>query len=178
MRQLILLRAINSYLKDDTLCLLYEFSKNANVAVRTPVGKTERSILNAILQGDVFGPLYCSNQIDTFGKECIEEKKYLYKYKNQVEIPPLGMVDDLVCISECGHKTTQMNSYINYKTSSKKLQFGVGKCKKIHIGKNKNELICGDLYVDGWEVKEVEDMKTGQSSKQDIFEGEKPLSVT
>ena len=88
------------------------------------------------------------------------------------------MVDDLVCISECGHENTQMNSYINYKTSSKKLQFGVGKCKKIHIGKNKNELICGDLFVDGWKADEVKDIKSGKSNRQDVFEGEKLLTVT
>ena len=89
----------------------------------------------------------CSKQVDTFGKECLEERKYLYKYKGKVEIPPLGMVDDLICISECGHKTAMMNSYMNFKTRSKKLQFGTEKCKKLHIGKVKNENICQDRPI-------------------------------
>ena len=53
-------------------------------------------------------------------------------YKGEVEIPPLGMVDDLVCVSECGVETAMLNSYINFQTNNKKLQFGVSKCKKIY----------------------------------------------
>ena len=44
-----------------------------------------------------------------------------------MEIPPLGMVDDLLCISECGFKTTMLNTYMIVKTNSKKL--GETKCK-------------------------------------------------
>jgi hypothetical protein len=84
----------------------------------------------------VFGPILCTNQVNTFGMECIDERKYVYTYKGDVDIPPLGMVDDLICVSECGHKTAMMNSYINFKTNSKKLQFGVKKCKKMHVGKD------------------------------------------
>ena len=29
-----------------------------------------------------------------FGKECLEEGKYTYLYKSEVEIPPMSMVDD------------------------------------------------------------------------------------
>ena len=101
------------------------------VVVKTPVGETNReSIRNVIIQGDVFGPLLCSKQVDSFGKECMEEGKYTYLYKGEVEIPPLGMVDDLICISECGYKTTMLNSFIKFKTNEKKLQFGIDKCKK------------------------------------------------
>ena len=73
------------------------------------------------MQGDIFGSLLCSNQVDTFGKECMDENKYTYKYKGILDIPPLGMVDDLLCISECGYKTSMLNSFINHKTNSKKL---------------------------------------------------------
>ena len=81
--------------------------------MKTPIGKTERGIINNVItQGDVFGPLICSKQVDSFGKECLNENKYTYMYKGEVEIPPLGMVDDLLCISECGYKTTTVNSFI------------------------------------------------------------------
>jgi hypothetical protein len=66
--------------------------------VKTPVG----SITNSIIQGDVFGPILCSKQVETFGKECLENHKFTDIYKNEVEIPPLSMVDDVICISECG----------------------------------------------------------------------------
>ena len=46
-----------------------------------------------MMQGEVTGPGQCSNQIDTFGKECIEEEEeLLYTYKHIGGIPPLGMV--------------------------------------------------------------------------------------
>ena len=53
-------------------------------------------------------------------------------YKDKVDIPPLGMVDDLICVSECGHKRTMMNSYMKFKTESKKIKFGIKNCKKLH----------------------------------------------
>ena len=107
-------------LNDDKFALLYNMNTSAKVVVKTPVGKTAQgSIQRAIIQGDVISPLMCSKQVDTFGKECLEEMKYLYKYKGKVEIPPLGMVDDLICISECGHKTAMMNSYMKFKTRRK-----------------------------------------------------------
>ena len=155
-------------LNDDKFALLYNMNTSAKVVVKTPVGKTAQgSIQRAIIQGDVISPLMCSKQVDTFGKECLEERKYLYKYKGKVEIPPLGMVDDLICISECGHKTAMMNSYMNFKTRSKKLQFGTEKCKKLHIGKVKNENICQDLFVDKWIELEVE-QENGETKYEDI----------
>ena len=43
-----------------------------------------------------------------------------------------------------------INAYINHKTSSKKLQFGIDKCKKMHVGKNKEEYKCRNLVIDEW----------------------------
>ena len=60
--------------------------------MKTPVGRTKREdIYNAITQGDNFGPILCSNQVDTFGRECLKEGKYTYTYRGEVDIPPLGM---------------------------------------------------------------------------------------
>ena len=99
------------------------------------------------MQGDVFGPILCSKQVETFGQECLEDNKYIYTYKKEVGIPPLSMVDDLICISECGIKTSMINSYIKLKINSKKLQFGVDKCKKIHVGKVCQDYKCQKLTV-------------------------------
>ena len=85
-------------LQDDKLNLIYNANQHVNIAVRTPVGKSEvGSIENVVLQGDVFGPMLCSKQVDSIGKECMEEQKHTYLYKGEVEIPPLSMVDD-VCV--------------------------------------------------------------------------------
>ena len=63
-----------SGVKDDKLALLYNVNKNVKITVKTPVGRTNRSaIYNVILQGDVFGHILCSNQIDIFGRECFKE---------------------------------------------------------------------------------------------------------
>ena len=92
-------------IQDDKFSLLYNVNTRVNVSVKTPVGKTQRGIItNAIIQGDVFGPMLCGKQVDEIGKECIDERKYTYKYKGEVDIPPLSMLDDLISISECGHK--------------------------------------------------------------------------
>ena len=161
-----------SGVKDDKLSLLFNINSHVKVAVKTPVGKTERkSIFNVITQGDVFGPILCSNQVDTFGRECLEEKKYTYTYRGEVEIPPLGMVDDLICISECGHRTAMMNAFINFKTNSKKLQFGANKCKKLHIGHTYQEFKCQDLSVEKWDEVVVSNEITGEIEIEDKFAG-------
>ena len=59
-------------IQDDRFALLYNVNKQVNMAVKTPVGKTERGVItNAIIQGDVFGPMFCGIQVDEIGKECI-----------------------------------------------------------------------------------------------------------
>ena len=62
-------------LKDDKLALLYNVNKQVKIAARTPVGKTDyKTIEKVITQGDIFGPIFCSKQVDTFGQECIGKK--------------------------------------------------------------------------------------------------------
>ena len=143
-------------LNDDKFALLYNINKNVKIAVKTPIGITNReSIRNVVIQGDVFGPLMCSKQVDTFGQECLEMNKYTYLYRGEVEIPPLSMIDDLLCVNECGFKTTMSSAYLALKTDTKKLQFGSSKCKKIHVGKQLERYKCQDLKVDKWEELEV-----------------------
>ena len=82
------------------------------------------------------------------------------------------MIDDLLCVAECGHKTVMMNAYINHKTSSKKLQFGTEKCKKMHVGKMKAEYKCTKLSIDKW-TEEVEfNNDKNEFEIKDSFEGE------
>ena len=112
---------------------MYNVNAHVNVAVKNPVDKTIRGVItNAEIQGDVFGSMFCGIQVDEIGKECLEGGKYTYKYKGEVDVPPLSMcmLDDLISIYECGHKTAMAHSYIKFKSLSKKLQFGSEKCKK------------------------------------------------
>ena len=165
-------------MKDDGLALLYNGCSDITIKVKTPVGLTEEAKIDkTVMQGDVWGPSACSVSVDSIGKECIEEHKYLYHYKNKVSIPPLAMVDDLLSISECGPNSVKLNSYINYKISSKKLQFGAEKCKKLCIGKAHEEATCPELTIDGWKEIVVTEIKTGNSRLKDIYEGEDVMNT-
>ena len=74
-----------SGLKDDKLALIYNINSKVDFKVKTPVGMTNSEVIeNVICQGDVFGPILCSNQVDTFGKECLQYGKYTYLYKGEV----------------------------------------------------------------------------------------------
>ena len=46
----------------------------------------------------------------------------------------LGLVDDIVGITEAGYKAQQLNTFINVKTEEKMLQFGPKKCKSMLVG--------------------------------------------
>ena len=164
--------------KDDIFALISEANKKSLVAVKTPNGLSRRETFEEIvMQGDVLAPLVSSLQVDTIGKECLEEKKHLYFFKGIVPIGPLGMVDDLITISECGFKTSLMNQFINFKTATKRLQFGSNKCIKMHIGKDKNEILCKDLFVPGWTVDVVTDPTTGTCSQADKFIGKVKMEM-
>ena len=60
-----------------------------------------------------------------------------------------------------------MNSFINSKTNQKKLQYGVEKCHRMHVGSKDH--LCPDLYIDSWEVKPVDSLYTGMNSLVDTY---------
>ena len=128
------------------------------------------------MQGENLAPLECSVQIDTFGKECLREGKNLFLYRGTVEVPPLSMVDDLLCISVCGIQSLLMNSFINTKTNIKKLQFGESKCHKIHVGSDKT--VCPTLYVDKWKVEPIEEIEANKPSVEDVEDGSHMIEET
>ena len=147
--------------QDDTLPLLYEANQNIEMSAKTQQsGLTEtQPITSVVLQGDTWGPALASNQVDTIEKECQEEGKYQFLYKDSVPVGILGMVDDLVGISEAGYKAQELNAYVNTKTAEKKLQFGPDKCKVILVGKTQENFHKNKLYVDYWDIKYDEEEK-------------------
>ena len=96
-------------------------------------------------------------------------------YKGEVEIPPLGMVDDLLCISECGYKTNMLNAFMKVKTNCKKLQFGENKCKKLHVGKHFEEFKCQKISVDTWKELKVFNEEIGIDVLEDNYTGEEDM---
>ena len=146
--------------RDDQLALIYEGNSFNKVAVNTPVGLTDRvNIENIVTQGGVFGPLQCSNSIDTIGKKCYSKGEHLYSYKQMVQIMPLSMVDDLLAVAPCNQKSVALNAYLNAQIELKKLSFhtkdakGKSKCHVLHVGRNSD--LCPTLQVHGTNMSHV-----------------------
>ena len=72
----------------------------------------------------------------------------MYPYKSLVGVPPLAMVDDILCVSECSL------NFISAKSTIKK----TAKCHKIHVGKT--TVVCPVLYIDQWDVEEVNEIES------------------
>ena len=130
---------------------LYE---NSHVAIKTPVGLTERRPVERpiITQGDCLGPILASSTVDTFGKECYQQDKHLYWYRNVTPDSLLTMIDDVLALSFCGPKSTQIQEYINIKTGSKKLPFSTGKTFPMHVGSKIYAYKCENSYIDSWKT--------------------------
>ena len=155
---------------DDNLALLYRGNEEIHMAVKTANGLSERQIIrNCVLQGDTFGSILASVQVDKIGQECMEEG-YFYLYKNTLPVGFLGLVDDIVGVTEAGFKAHQLNSFMNVKTAEKSLQFGASKCKSMLVGKNKENVFNKNLLVDNWIVKHEENKTTGDTDLVETYD--------
>ena len=64
----------DSGIKDDTLALLYDANRSIKVKVKTTSGMTAENVLEElVLQGDTWSPTMASNQVDTLGKQLLQE---------------------------------------------------------------------------------------------------------
>ena len=123
----------NTGLNDENLILLYNSNKEISMAVKTAHGLSDRVVVNdSVLQGDTFGSLMASVQVDKIGQDCVSNGNHIM-YKNNLTIGFLGMVDDIIGITESGHRASELNALINVKTAEKTLQFGPLKCKWSNI---------------------------------------------
>ena len=108
---------------DETLALINNANKEIFMSVKTPGGLTERQTLkNIVLQGDTWGSIMASVQVDSIGKE-LEKAGLGYMYKDTLPISLLGLVDDIVGVTETGYKAQQMNVIINVRTAEKCCSF-------------------------------------------------------
>jgi hypothetical protein len=89
-------------IQNDKFAMIAQLDEECFIKVKTPCGETEEFTLSQlVLQGSVFGPIKCCVQIDTLGRDCLAQDKCLYKYKNIISIPPLALIDDIVCVNNC-----------------------------------------------------------------------------
>ena len=164
--------------KDDNLALIYKANKEINMAVNTPSGLSERQVIkNSVLQGDTWGSILASVQVDSIGKHC-EETGYGYLYKDSLAVSLLGLVDDMIGVTEAGFRAQQMNSVINVKTAEKGLQFGVTKCKSMLIGKNVENVLNSELKVDNWKVSYSDSLKAGEDDLIEVYDGKVCIDKT
>ena len=83
----------------------------------------------------------------------------MYSYKNMVQIMPVSMVDEILAVAPCNHKSLALNTYINVQIELKKLRFhtpdekGKSKCHVLHIGKSSE--LCPTLQVHGTNMSHV-----------------------
>ena len=156
----------------DHLNLIHESDALSKIAIKTPLGLTKRvDVDKAVAQGEIPCPLKCTVTVDSISEEHTENlREHLYEYKGTVAIPPLGMVDDQVGISNCGLGSALTTSHLNTQTNIKKLQFGPKKCHKMHIGRDTS--ICTKNFIDTWKQDKKDDTVKSVLDLVDI-EGDK-----
>ena len=141
-------------IRDDMLKILYEANKKVHMSVKTDDGLTDRTeIQSSILQGDTWGTTVASVQSDNLVK-CIDPS-LSYLYKSSVNVMCLGQVDDVIGVTEAGHKAQELNATINIRSAFKRLQFNADKCKTLIVGKNIQSFEKSALSVDSWKCEYV-----------------------
>ena len=135
-------------IQNELFTLIATLDEKCTVRVKTPCGPTERfNLEKLVLQGSVFGPIKCSIQIDTLGRESLVQNSGLYLYKNAINVMSLSMVDDVCSVNNCNSDSVEANAMINVKMEQKKLRLSQKKCVQIHIGKKKDDRCTTTLKV-------------------------------
>ena len=151
--------------KSSLLNLIHEMSKNARIRVKTPVGLTDLApVVDIFFQGETLSSIICTSTMDKISKD---DKNEHFKYRNEVEIPKLGFIDDLLDINKCGMQTKEVQEYTRMEVNKRKLQLNEDKCARIHIDmkkkKNKDQKKCEDLFIDVWKLEKKEEDKASKA---------------
>ena len=122
-----LIDVIPENIVNEKICLLFESNEVTKVAIKTPFGLSDRTDFQTLVtQGGSWGPILCSNSVDTLGRKCLQRKENVYVYKKRTKIPPLGFVDDVMGVSKCGIRALELNTFITSQIKMKRLNFNVG----------------------------------------------------
>ena len=98
------------------------------------MGLTDQiDIEDLIKQGTVLGSIICTSVIYKLAKIFYQDKNLLYKYKNEVPVPILGMVNYVLNVAKCTEQVVLSNSTINTFMEQNKLTLAAGKCSRIHV---------------------------------------------
>ena len=148
------------------------------MSANTPHGQTEvQTIQDVVFQGNTWGSLLATVQVDNICQE-VDKSGLGYRYKNVLSVSMLGLVDDLIGITNAGFKAQQMNAIINSKTAEKRLQFGVAKCKSMLISKRPDIVLNSQLAVDSWSSEHIANMNTDETELVEKYEGKIKIGRT
>ena len=88
----------NTGVINDQLHLIHECDSLSKISVKTPVGLTKREDVEKIVaKREVKSPLKCTVKVDSISEAQVQNlANNLYRYKDRVAIPPLGMIDDQI----------------------------------------------------------------------------------
>ena len=145
-----------------------DMTKKASIKVKTPVGiSDEETVEDIIMQGETLSSILCTSTVGQIEKECNLDT---FKYREEVEVPKMSFVDDILDVTECGKDTVEMNEYTRTKINERKLQLNAEKCVKMHIDKRTDHTCNDELKIDVWEVKKEE--KESNIILKDEYKGE------
>ena len=113
------------------------------------------------MQGTVFAPLQATTSMSQLGSLAYKRGKPLLTYKETVQIPVMGMIDDIATVTKCGMQTVLSNAVTNSFVESKRLQLGPKKSHRLHFGKKHKD--CLDLTIHGDKM---------ENSKQEKYVGD------
>ena len=100
----------------------------------------------------------CAYALDKLGKQAYGNPSLLYKFRGEVQVPPLQMVDDVISASNCGTQVVTPNAAVDAFTKLKKLQLSETNCVRIHISQSKCNQ-CPQISVNGRNIKESDQDK-------------------
>ena len=127
-------------LQNDKLNLLFFTNASAEVAIKVSTGITDRAtIMKIVMQGTVWANMFCVVLLDKLGKFVYNNPRLLYYYNQEVAVPPLQMVDDVLSIQKYGQDSIRINQVINSFMESEKLTLSKTKCHNVHIGQSKEK---------------------------------------
>ena len=119
-----------------------------------------------VLQGDTMASLIASVNMDTIARDWLSKAgNKVYKYRDTIDLGTLGMLDDLLVITEAGVETTKANAFINIVSASKGYQFSDTKCSQMLVTNKKNDSMENIMKVDKW----IEERNNGVIN--DVYSG-------
>ena len=143
---------INGGLENEDAILIYNANREVDMTVKNFDNiSSSRKIVDAVLQGDTMAPIIASVDMDDIAKDwMVIAGENVFKYRGVVPVSSLGLMDDLLLLSEVGRETTRANSFINASSASKGLQFSSKKCSSFQVINNKSDCLTNVIKVDNW----------------------------